>query len=62
MNCEYCRYCRFPRSSTDNGGACKCKIMKYKTIDVYVAGGGTPHWCPLKRHVKCNETTKTIEE
>jgi hypothetical protein len=51
--CEQCKYCRFPRSSGDNGGCCKCKIAKYKTIDVCVAGGQTPNWCPLlKRGLK----------
>lgn len=45
--CEYCGYCRFPRSSDDNGGQCKCKLIKYKTIDVCVSGGETPSWCPL---------------
>lgn len=48
MSCEYCQYCRFPRSNNDNGGSCKCKII-YKTIDVYVTGGKTPEWCPLKQ-------------
>ncbi len=48
MPCEYCKYCRFPRSANDNNGSCKCKIMKNKTIDVYVSGGETPEWCPLK--------------
>ena len=47
MACESCTYCRYPRSANDNGGACKCKIMKNKTIDVYVSGGQTPLWCPL---------------
>lgn len=46
--CAYCDYCRWPRTANDNGGACKCKIMKNKTIDVYVSGGETPSWCPLK--------------
>ncbi len=50
MACEYCRYCRFPRSSTDNGGQCKCKAMKYKTIDVSVEK--TPDWCPIQRKKK----------
>lgn len=45
--CLYCDFCKFPRSPYDNGGACKCKKMKYKTIDVYVSGGQTPTWCPL---------------
>lgn len=58
MSCEYCQYCRFPRSNNDNGGSCKCKIMKYKTIDVYVTGGETPEWCPLKQNEKC----KNIED
>lgn len=47
MCCEQCGYCCFPRSDNDNGGACKCKIMKYKTIDIYVSGGETPIRCPL---------------
>ena len=34
--CERCVYCQYPRSNYDNGGACKCKAMKRKTIDVYV--------------------------
>ncbi len=48
MACINCDHCKFPRSIDDNGGACKCKLMKYKTIDVYVSGGETPIWCPLK--------------
>lgn len=48
MSCAYCKYCRFPRTANDNGGACKCKAMKHKTIDVYVSGGETPSWCPQK--------------
>ncbi len=52
MTCEWCRHCRFPRTSNDNGGLCKCKIMKYKTIDVYVSGGETPDWCPLKKSIE----------
>lgn len=53
--CEYCGYCRFPRTSDDNAGLCKCKLAKYKTIDVYVTGGETPHWCPmLKKRGKKN--------
>ena len=48
MSCEYCKHCRYPRSSDDNNGLCKCKLMKHKTIDVYVGGGETPDWCPLK--------------
>lgn len=47
ISCAYCDYCRWPRTANDNGGACKCKIMKNKTIDVYVSGGETPVWCPL---------------
>ena len=46
MCCEQCGYCRYPRSDGDNSGLCKCKLMKYKTIDVYVSGGETPVWCP----------------
>ena len=49
MTCINCDYCKFPRTANDNGGACKCKAMKYKTIDVYVSGGETPKWCPLKK-------------
>ena len=49
MNCERCTYCKFPRSENDNGGACKCKLMKYKTIDVFVCEGQTPNWCPLNK-------------
>lgn len=45
--CENCKYCKYPRTSDDNGGACKCKIMKYKTIDVWVSLGEVPTWCPL---------------
>ena len=48
MECVNCKHCRFPRTANDNGGNCKCKIMKNKTIDVYVSGGETPSWCPLK--------------
>lgn len=47
--CENCKYCKFPRTSNDNWGACKCKLMKYKTIDVWVSGGETPYWCPLNQ-------------
>lgn len=47
MACVNCDHCKYPRSADDNGGACKCKIMKYKTIDVYVTGSETPAWCPL---------------
>lgn len=50
MNCERCKYCIYPRSSDDNGGRCKCKLMKYKTIDVYVSNGECPNWCPLKNN------------
>lgn len=48
MKCMYCDYCQYPRTADDNGGLCKCKAMKRKTIDVYVGGGETPEWCPLK--------------
>lgn len=48
MSCQYCDYCQYPRTSDDNGGLCKCKAMKRKTIDAYVGGGETPAWCPLK--------------
>ena len=49
IRCEYCKYCRYPRSANDNGGCCKGKLMKHKTIDVYVGGGETPKWCPLEK-------------
>lgn len=48
MRCENCNYCQYPRTSDDNGGACKCRAMKRKTIDVMVSLGETPEWCPLK--------------
>ena len=48
MSCESCKYCQFPRTSDDNWGACKCKAMKRKTIDVSVCVGQTPEWCPFK--------------
>lgn len=45
--CETCKFCAFPRTSDDNGGACKCKLLRRKTIDVLVVGGDAPAWCPL---------------
>lgn len=45
--CETCKFCAFPRTSDDNGGACKCKLLRCKTIDVLVVGGDAPAWCPL---------------
>ena len=51
MSCLDCCYCKFPRTANDNGGACKCKIMKYKTIDVLVCAGEVPDWCPLVERV-----------
>ncbi len=45
--CETCDYCKYPRTSDDNGGACKCRIMRYRTIDVIVADGNAPEWCPI---------------
>ena len=48
MRCENCDYCQYPRTSVDNGGACKCRAMKRKTIDVMVSLGETPEWCHLK--------------
>lgn len=48
ISCERCDFCQYPRSAYDNGGCCKCKAMKRKTIDVYVGGGEAPEWCPLK--------------
>ena len=57
MSCEYCKYCRFPRSSNDNGGFCKCKLMKYKTIDVKVEDGKEkPEWCPLLKKIRESES------
>lgn len=50
--CYRCAYCKWPRTVDDNGGACKCKLMKYKTIDVYVSGGETPRWCPLNKNTE----------
>ena len=47
--CETCDYCKFPRTSNDNWGACKCRIMNWKTIDVSVSGGQVPDWCPLNQ-------------
>lgn len=49
IRCDMCDYCQWPRSSGDNGGCCKCKAMRRKTIDVWVSGGETPEWCPLKK-------------
>ena len=49
MVCISCDYCQWPRSYNDNGGACKCKAMNRKTIDVYVSGGQVPEWCPLNK-------------
>lgn len=51
-SCRTCDSCKYPRSADDNGGAAKCKIMKYKTIDGYVTGGYTPDWCPLNAAAK----------
>lgn len=45
--CETCKFCTFPRTSNDNGGVCKCKLLRRKTIDVLVVGGDAPAWCPL---------------
>jgi len=56
MECIICQYCRFPRSANDNNGSCKCKIMRNKTIEVYVSGGQTPQWCPL------NKDNKNLDE
>ena len=50
--CETCDSCKLPRTVDDNGGAAKCKLMNYNTIDGYVAGGYTPDWCPLNDVVK----------
>lgn len=47
--CETCNYCKYPRTTDDNNGTCKCKLMRYKTIDIIVTGGGSPAWCPLKK-------------
>ena len=48
IECQFCIYCQYPRTAYDNNGLCNCKAMKRKTIDVYVAGGETPEWCPKK--------------
>lgn len=62
MSCESCKYCQFPRTSDDNWGACKCKAMKRKTIDVSVCGGQTPEWCPLKSpEYKIKELEKELK-
>ena len=62
MSCESCKYCQFPRTSDDNWGACKCKAMKSKTIDVSVCGGQTPEWCPLKSpEYKIKELEKELK-
>lgn len=60
MICINCEYCRFPRSANDNSGACKCKLMKYKTIDVYVSGGETPEWCPRNKIQKENKENDNV--
>ena len=49
MDCTNCKHCSFPISENDNNGSCKCKIMKNKSIDVYVCDGATPTWCPLNK-------------
>lgn len=46
--CENCRYCQYPRSSNE-WGYCKCKIMKYKPIDILVCERQIPSWCPLTK-------------
>lgn len=50
--CETYEYCKYQRTPDDNGGACKCKIMNYKTIDGYAEGGDTPAWCPLNKEAR----------
>lgn len=47
--CDECKYCqtRYVAKIMDN--TFKCRLMKYKTIDVVVLGGGSPAWCPLKK-------------
>ena len=58
VKCEFCDFCQYPRNANDNKGLCKCKAMKRKTIDVYVGGGETPEWCPLKqKHEKKEQKT-----
>lgn len=47
--CMRCAHCKFPRTADDNAGNCKCKLMKYKTIDALVCEGETPDWCPLNK-------------
>lgn len=64
-SCLNCEYCKFPRTANDNGGACKCKIMRYKTIDVYVSGGESPAWCPLSRgneYIKRDDVLKVLTD
>lgn len=50
--CETCNYCKYPRTPDDNGGVCKCKLMRYKTIDIIVTADNAPEWCPLDRLVQ----------
>lgn len=45
--CETCKFCAFPRTPDDNNGACKCKLLRRKTIDIIVTNGTAPAWCPL---------------
>ena len=61
MECVNCENCRFPRSENDNNGNCKCKIMRNKTIDVYVCGGETPAWCPLNQEEKLTFKGRGLE-
>ena len=48
-SCETCRYCqtRYVAKIMDN--TFKCRLLKYKTIDVPVLDGGCPVWCPLNK-------------
>ena len=50
-HCETCKYCqtRYVAKIMDN--TFKCRLMKYKTIDVPVLGGGSPAWCPINKAV-----------
>ena len=47
--CEACRYCKYPRTSDDNRGACKCKLMHIKPLMFMSAAGQAPQWCPLNK-------------
>lgn len=46
--CKNCNYCKPRRKGLPE----RCKLMKYKTIDVSVSIGQTPAWCPMKKFEK----------